>query len=572
MTSATALVGFGEEREPEPLLGYVERCDCTGIEGWAFSPDHAEERVELEISCDGTLAGRAVADQYRGDLRESGFLGDGRCAFETRWAVPPNPLTGHVIEIRRARDRVPMPGSPFVMPAAAAFDKVARDALSAVMHDAAAAAAATSELEPLIRFLGEQLDTLATARSRLAAADIDPHHRWGGQAAADPALAPAGLPAQPRALFLDERFPSRQDSAGANAALDHMRSLRQLGFEVRFAAAHDIGDKAAAAGSLAERGITALTRPWYASIEEILARHAGQLDLVYLHRADIALAYAKLVRRYCPAAMLVYGVADLHHVRLARQSKALNQPALMHQARRLHFEETTAARLADLVITHSPVEAAMLRQQLSGLPVAVIPWAVPARETTPGFAAREGVVFIGNFSHAPNVDAVHYLASTILPWIRCKAPHIAFRAIGSNPPEHQRRVSQPGLEIVGPVDDIDAVLKRARLTIAPLRFGAGLKGKVVESLAAGVPCVGTSIAYEGLAPPPALASCIADRAGELVAAVMRLYGDAVAHAEIATAGRGYVADAFSEAAVDQLMRQAVAPVLQRRATLQTGAK
>ena len=118
----------------------------------------------------------------------------------------------------------------------------------------------------------------------------------------------------------------------------------------------------------------------------------GVFDLVYLHRAANAAAYSKLVRQFCPCALLVYGLADLHYVRLARQGSVENRPEVTRRAERLQIEEIMAARLADLVITHSDAEASLLRAQLPSVRVAVVPWSVPLRAAMTGFAGRDGVV------------------------------------------------------------------------------------------------------------------------------------------------------------------------------------
>jgi glycosyltransferase involved in cell wall biosynthesis len=368
---------------------------------------------------------------------------------------------------------------------------------------------------------------------------------------------------KPLALFVDEVVPAVGDSAGASAALDHMRALQRLGFEVSFVATQDMGDGHRRREALEALGIRPLLSPWYASVEEILRRHAGRFDLVYLHRASNASAYGRLVRQYCPRALLVYGVADLHHLRLARQAVVEDRPELGRLAERLRFEELVAARQADVVITHSRAEAKMLAAQLPGLTVATVPWSVSQRPAEAGFAAREGIAFIGNFGHEPNVDAVHWLAREVLPLVRSMDPAIGFRVIGRGMSAALRGQLWLGLELVGAVEDLDAEFAQTRLTVAPLRYGAGLKGKVIESLAAGVPCVGTSIAYEGMVLPPALVGCIADTPQRIAKALLRLYRDPAAHAQVADAGCRYATRAHSEATIDALMQSVVAPVTRR---------
>jgi hypothetical protein len=119
------------------------------------------------------------------------------------------------------------------------------------------------------------------------------------------------------------------------------------------------------------------------------------------------------------------------------------------------------------------------------------------------------------------------------------------------------------LDLIGSVEALDTLLDETRLTIAPLRYGAGLKAKVLDSLAAGVPCVGTSIAFEGMTLPSALKGCVADTPEALATALVQLYRDEAAHTVAARAGQRYALTSCSEACVDAQMQQALAPALRR---------
>jgi len=549
---------------PETLQGFIECCDWIRVEGWVYDPTNPKQRVRLEISCDGEVVGHVVADRYRPDLEDVGYLGDGCCSFSFRHPITLNPLSGHTIEIRRAVDHVHVPGSPMRLSAPSAFDAECRAGVARMLRDVAQTAAQPSDLDDIIGYVMAEAEALLAARARLDAgvrADVtNVRERWGGllpTAAVQRAV--PGL--RPQALFVDELFPAAGVNGGANAAIDHMRALIRIGFDVSFAASQDLGDRSQRAAELTALGIRPLVAPWYGSVEEILCRHTGRIDLVYLHRAANAAGYGKLVRQYCPRALLVYGVADLHHLRLARQGSVEDRPEVTRRAERLQIEEMIAARLADVVITHSNAEAALLRARLPGVRVAVVPWSVPLRTSTAGFAGRNGVAFIGHFGHDPNVDAVHWLAHKIVPLVQKREPAIGFRIVGNDMPASLRRLTQPGLELVGSVEALDGLLDETRLTVAPLRYGAGLKAKVLASLAAGVPCVGTSIAYEGFTLPPALTGCVADTPEAIANTLVQLYRDEAAHAIAAQAGQRYVLVSCGEAHVDALMQQALAPSL-----------
>jgi glycosyltransferase involved in cell wall biosynthesis len=193
----------------------------------------------------------------------------------------------------------------------------------------------------------------------------------------------------------------------------------------------------------------------------------------------------------------------------------------------------------------------------------VVPWSVPVRPSGTAFAERDGVAFVGHFGHEPNVDAVQWLAREIVPLVRLQEPAIGFRIVGRDMPQALHRLAYPGLAMVGEVDDLERVLDAARLTVAPLRYGAGLKAKVLDSFAAGVPCVGTSIAFEGMVLPPVLRGCVADAPNALAAVLIQLYRDAASHAAATEAGRRYAQVNCCESSVDAAMQSALAPALRR---------
>ncbi len=157
--------------------------------------------------------------------------------------------------------------------------------------------------------------------------------------------------------------------------------------------------------------------------------------------------------------------------------------------------------------------------------------------------------------HSPNVDAAHWLIEVIMPLVRQQDPDIECLLVGSNMPDELRRIDCPGIVPMGYVPDLATVFDRVRLTIAPLRYGAGIKGKVLQSLAAGLPCVCTSVAAEGL--PATLQGFIGDTAADLAALCIRLHEDEGHNAAMAATGLQLVRDEFSTERVDRLMAAAV---------------
>jgi glycosyltransferase involved in cell wall biosynthesis len=311
-----------------------------------------------------------------------------------------------------------------------------------------------------------------------------------------------------------------------------------------------------------------LSVPQSGRFSDFARAHTGQFDLVYLHRVETATRCLKLARRYFDA-QIIYSVADLHHLRLQAQSKLDSERAseLMDEARHIALQELSAALSADRVITHSVSEA----EQLEQLPsiaavgkVSVIPWVVPATPVQTPFADRSGLAFIGSFAHAPNVDAARWLLNEIMPLVWRKAPDIECLVVGSDLSEELRHeLARPRVEVLGRVDQLSDVFERVRLSVAPLRFGAGLKDKVLRSMAAGVPCVGTAEAFRGMRGVPVAITntCQRETASELAAAIVRMHRDEKANTGCAQAGLSYVTEGYNASRIHGLIREITQPAL-----------
>jgi hypothetical protein len=419
--SAAASVPLGA------LRGNLEDVDRVRIHGWAQDSSAPERRVGILVKLNDRVIGRVLANRYRGDLATAG-IGDGRHAFELTIPNGLSALQAWRIEVQREADGAELPGSPLTLPAANGFDAAIEQNFAGIL----AAAAAGADEDRALSFLTQQTDQLLARRARRhgGQAEREAHHlfrrRWGPQAqnAVESFTAP-----HLRALIVDSSAPDATRDAGSVAILSHARALRALGYAVSFVAADDMHNGASLARVAEEEGITPCTAPHYASVEDVLSRQAGTFDLVYLHRAATAELYLPLVRRYCPKARIVYSVADLHHLRVARQAQIEQRPELLAYSRHLAAIELLSARRADIVVTHSVVEAEILRRAVGG-GVHVVPFAVLPRGPRKPFSQRHGVAFIGSFGHAPNGDAVHYLTREIMPLVWQGDPTIICKIVG----------------------------------------------------------------------------------------------------------------------------------------------
>jgi glycosyltransferase involved in cell wall biosynthesis len=540
---------------PASWRGNLEIVTRDRIEGWAFQEDSPQSPVPLVFLTNGEVIARALANRHRDDLERAG-IGDGRHGFSISIPGGLSPLSRHVIQVLGEADGCEMPGSPVTIESAAAFDAALEHAVST----AVSALALPAERERALAFFAAQAERLlqdgadaaAGREARLIHRQFE--RRWGK------GNRPAAVPSPPqpsrRALVVDDLLPVPTRDAGSTAVLSHMRALKSLGYEISFVAADELSPTANRIAELEGLGIECCRTPYYASVEEVLRRQVDGFEVVYLHRVSNAAKYLALARRYCRKARILFSVADLHNVRVARQAKVEGRPELLAYSRHLRLAECNAACTASAIITHSSVEAEWLRQAVTGCQVYVVPWTVPVRPTTRPWSERRGIAFIANFVHSPNLDAARFLAEHIMPRVVREDPTIECLLVGSNMPESIKRLEAPGIVPIGHVPDLSTIYERVRLTAAPLRYGAGIKGKVLESLAAGVPCMMSHIAAEGIALPAVLTRVITD-VTRMSAQILRLHSSESDFHALGQAGLEFIAAGYNEETVVAALQAAI---------------
>jgi glycosyltransferase involved in cell wall biosynthesis len=525
------------------------------IEGWAWDAA-TKTPMALVILDNGEVVGRALANHYREDLKSAG-IGDGRHGFILMIPGGLSPLTPHVIQVLGEADGCELPDSPVTIAPGASFDASLEHAISAAIS----ALATPAERERVLSFLAQQTERLLQHSAEAAAGRetqlIQRHfeHRWAKIEGLSQDS--SSTTRRPRALVVDDLVPAADHDAGSTALLSHMRALQTLGYEVSFVAAEALAPQAGATTALEAQGIQCYQAPYYASVEEVLRRQQDGFEVIYLHRASNAAKYLALARQYCQKARILYSVANLNHVRIARQAKVEGRPELVAYSRRMRLTESTAASAADAVVTHSSLEKAWLRHAVAGCNAHVVPWAVPLRPIAKPWSERRGIAFIGDFGHAPNLDAVRFLTRDIMPLVWKKDPWIECLLVGSRIPESIKRLDIPGIVPMGYVADLSTIYERVRLTVAPLRYGAGVQGKVLESLACGVPCVMSWIAAEGIALPEVLEASIGADAAEIAARILHLHAREADAGASAQAGLAFIGARYTEEAVVAGLKAAI---------------
>ncbi len=368
-----------------------------------------------------------------------------------------------------------------------------------------------------------------------------------------------------RALFIDETTPTPDQDAGSNAALEHMLSLQRLGYKVVFLPADNMANIPTYTENLQALGVECWYAPFAWSVEEYFRRNEREFDLVYIHRKANLNRYLHLVKKYVKNTSIIFNYADIHALRELREAELAQAPQQEIAAiRQALDEEIDLAAQVDAVIVHSTFEAEVIRRRLPNARVHFVPWTFATRKGPASPEGREGVVFVGGFGHPPNVDAVEWFVEDIWPSVSPKAGPHPFRIVGSKMPQRFEDLRGPDVDPLGFVADLDELLDRTLLTVAPLRYGAGLKGKVLSSLARGVPCVMTPVAAEGMALPEELRGLVAADAGGIARQILHLAGDRAAWRAVSDASVKFVQKHFSRQEIDRLMRGTISDAKRER--------
>jgi len=336
-------------------------------------------------------------------------------------------------------------------------------------------------------------------------------------------------------IVVDHEVPTPDRDSGSLRITRIMEILVGLGFSVTFCAHNNLLSPERME-RLTNLGIEVWGDP--ATWEEHIASDAAVTRWVWIARPGVAHTWMGWFRERFPGIPVVFDTVDLHSVRQTRQRALLGDASLAGQELFAEDDEVRLAHSADAVVVVSDDEAVYLRDR--GVANVVV---VPNVHDAPDprmirsgpTGRRPDALFVGGFRHPPNVDAVEWFIGEVLPLVRARIPGFGFRVVGADITEDlRRRFSAPGVTVLGHLPSLARAYGEAGVVVAPLRFGAGLKGKVGEAMSFGVPIVLTPTAAEGFR--EFRAGRIADAATDFAAAVVELLTDSEAWRSCADVG------------------------------------
>ena len=362
---------------------------------------------------------------------------------------------------------------------------------------------------------------------------------------------------RPCVLLIDTTTPRPDRDSASLRLVNVMRLLREEGAHVVFMPADGAHD-GLYTEALQQLGVEVWYAPFVGRLPAWLRSHGARFDTVVACRHYVLRELLPLLRTHARQARVVFDTVDLHYLRERRGAEVSGEPAQLRAAQRTRALELELIAGVDATLVVSTVERDLLAVDAPQANVDILSNLHQLAGTGLAFAQRRDLVFVGGFRHPPNVDAVQWFVTAVLPLIRARLPSVRFHCIGSDVPAAIAALaSQPGVTIHGYIADLAPYMDGARIAVAPLRFGAGVKGKINLSMAHGQPVVATACAVEGMHLDDGLNVLVADDAAGFADAVVRLYDDDVLWQRLADQGRINLQRHFSLDAGREVVRRVV---------------
>lgn len=356
---------------------------------------------------------------------------------------------------------------------------------------------------------------------------------------------------KPRFLVVASEYPAPDRASGDVRFFGLLKMLSEA-YEISFCAIAQGGQVKRLGAPDAQRYESDLKRLGVKVLHPSVARalREGSFDAVLFEFHYVARSFIDEVRTHQPEARIIVDSVDVAFHRLLSKAKVTGSKADYDNALRGKASELAVYRAADVVITVTQEDADILLKEDPSLTTVTIPNIHALHEPvklTPENANR--LVFVGSFIHEPNVDAMLYFCREIFPQIAQAVPDVQLKIIGNAPPEEIKALASERVEVLGYVPETAPYLETSYISVAPLRFGAGMKGKIGEAMSHALPVVTTAAGIEGFGLTPDRDVLVGDTPETFASAVIQLLMDQALYERIRMAGFEFIRRNYSEEAV-----------------------
>ena len=536
--------------EPSPLFdGAIDAIASGYIQGWVHSAISPDVPVAFKLLLEDVEILRSTASLYREDLYING-IGSGHHAFFILNDLPVSTLEGKTLQLVSLNNE--KIGRPFVVPLDDApllavknvraerflliFDIEVKQSLTITFQlfiDSLFSFQFTKKLrvgvnQVTLPVSPELIDgkkhgiTLGMLDSQLPLLHQDmivPTE----QQALEQYFKRDNINNKPVIVMIDRSTPKPDQDAGSFAAVQEISLIQSLGFHVVF-----VPDDFIFASQYTEHlqtmGVDVLFSPIFSSSKEALIAKLPDACAVYITRFNTVEKHIETIKTIAPEIPVIFNNADLHFLREIRQANFLDDDVLLKRALDTREREVKVMKRVDAILSYSEFEHAVIASHtLQSNNIHKCPWVVETPEKTASFEERHDVAFLGGYEHLPNVEAVRFFIEDVMPLIREGGFPIKVYIYGSKMPDSFYEYACEDVIIVGYVESVETVYLKHRVFIAPLFFGAGVKGKVLSAAAHGIPCVLSPIAIEATGLVHNVSTLVANCPNEWAEYIIRLY-------------------------------------------------
>ena len=359
-------------------------------------------------------------------------------------------------------------------------------------------------------------------------------------------------------LMIDHIVPEPDRDAGSRLMLELIKSLQLEGWVIKFWPDNLRYDPVYTV-KMQQMGIETMYAPRIKSFDEWLARQCDDIDFVFLSRPTIAVRYLDSLKKLMPCTPTIFSGVDLHSARIRMQSRITNDFSLETEAREVEAIERKVWREVDVSLYPSQEEADQVKELDPSVDArSLVPFCFDEFRSLRKPRGSHSIIFVAGFAHPPNVDAAIWLVREIMPIVRREVPDANLRLVGSNPTAAVRELATDFIQVTGYVNSqqLQAFYSDARVSVVPLRFGAGVKLKVVEAVHEGIPLVTTPVGAQGLEGLSEVVPVL-DNAEAIAAAVVQLLCDDAKWCDQAQRQLDYAEARFSRRASIAAISEAV---------------
>ena len=359
-----------------------------------------------------------------------------------------------------------------------------------------------------------------------------------------------------RILVIDRSVPNYETNAGDRFSFSYINLFKEIGLQVTFFG-HNFKKKEPYTSILQQNGIEVLYgEKIKKNYKNWLKKNLIYFNYVYFQRPDITVNYIDFIMKYFKG-KIIYFPHDLHQVRFYREYIITKDKKKLVEYEKFKAIENDIFSKVDIIHVVGNYEFKFLKEKFPNKIIREIPlffYDKINKNIEKDFSKRKNIVFVGGFLHSPNVDAVLWFANFVFPKIVEKYPDINWLIVGNDATKEIKKLKSRNIKILNGLSnsDLESVYLKSRISIAPLRFGAGIKGKIIEAIYNQIPIVTTSIGGEGL-DNSTKAFIIVDDAEKMSEIIIELYSNFTKLKEMSDSCESFFLHYFSKKRAKQII-------------------